>query len=605
MRIFAGASTPQAQGALVSETLGLFRRDYEILTFARFSGDPLPAAIPVEQLFGFAAGDATWTAETAKSRRLLSALHISFEDLVALLRTGFVGGEVPTGKQTELASRIFLDVDQLKTLREANYAVQPGSDIERALSLGGLTADDVKGYVQQRQDRLSTTIVLDPPIGCSPDELTLCHLDASPISDAGEWLAIHRFVRLAKRMQLSFAELDAALAAVSGVARPDLTPALLAKLAALKDLKETLDLAWPIAASLVADICTRSTDSLYDELFLANGLAVVHPDFRRNADGNVLVADIDVAKGFEAMESAFGAAADTLPAVARALGVTKLNLTGVSAIHRAVVLGGAVGIDAAGANLLREAWAEPNFADPAGLAPASLLEFAGRSRKLLDAGLSAARIAYLRGVKTAEESGAGTSSTGLDKVVADLDQLLAPLRQQDAAERAEEADRATLQQPFSPDDITARTAAGLQRRQTAALAFLASTFALDTKIVSRLVQDQTVDGAAQPALLRADDQPGIVVLSGDLGTDPQKTSAKRLLVGMDRIAVLAGALKLDPSAFSLAAGDAGVLSAATVTALMDNPGAAEVKQSLTDSAVFGGLQKEIGRPAALQTAIRA
>ena len=112
----------------------------------------------------------------------MSALEISFEELVVLLRTRFVGGEVFTANEAEVGSRLFIDVDQLKALRETAFVVAPNTPIARALELGGLRSAEVKAFVDSRADRLGTTIVLDPPTSCDPDAIRLCHLDASNVS---------------------------------------------------------------------------------------------------------------------------------------------------------------------------------------------------------------------------------------------------------------------------------------------------------------------------------------------------------------------------------------------------------------------------------------
>lgn len=415
IRLLSDAPSADRGGALVAETLGLFRRDYEILTFKTLAGGPLPTPIKVADLFGFAGtADESWMELAAKSRRLLAALELTFAELVALIRTRFIGGEVPTGHPSEVASRLFLTVDQLKTLREADYAIEPGSEIERALKLGDLSTADVHSYIEGQRPRLATTIVLDPPIGCSPDEITLRHLDASPLTDEDEWLAMHRFVRLARRMKLSITDFDAALFALTGDARPQFTPVLLADLAILHDLKDQLDLDWPVAASLVAHIGTHGPASLYDALFPPKGLARVNPEFRRDVAGQALTVDRDIAAGLSGMAAAFGVNADALRDLAQALGVTRLNLAGVSAIHRVVVLGRALGIQPEEIVVISRSTGGPNLAG-AHIAPAALAQLASKCRHFSSTGLSSAAIAYLTGQQPAGTDGIGTRSESLKK----------------------------------------------------------------------------------------------------------------------------------------------------------------------------------------------
>ena len=605
IRLLSDAPAAEREGALVAETLGLFRRDYEILTFKTLAGAPLAAPLAVADLFGFAGtADASWMDLAAGSRRLLAALELTFAELVALIRTRFIGGEVPTGHPTELASRLFLTVDQLKTLREADYAVEPGSEIERALALGGLSAADVRGYIEARLPRLATTIVLDPPIGCSPDEITLRHLDASHLTDEAEWLAMHRFVRLTRRMKLSVSDLDAALFALTGGTRPEFTPELLAGLAVLRYLKDQLDLDWPVVASLIADIGTHGSASLYDTLFPPKGLARVNPEFRRGTAGEVLAVDRDIAAGLPGMAAAFGLNADALRDLAKTLGVTKLNLAGVSAIHRALVLSRALGIKPEEIVGVSKSTGGPDLAGAA-IAPAALAQLVAQGRDFFSAGLSSAAIAYLTGQQPAGTGGVGTSSEALKKIVADLALQLKALAEQEAREQAEEAERAEAQRPFTAEEIAARKSAAEQRRRTAVLAQFASAFGLDPALVARLLDDTKADGATVQALLRHDGKPAVALFAREPDTLALQDAADRLLVGIDRIAVLIKATKLDPPAFALATGDAAIITADTITGLMDQPSGEAVATMLADLPVFAALLRDTRRPAAMAKAIAA
>ncbi|MDQ3703219.1 MAG: hypothetical protein M3442_20215, partial [Chloroflexota bacterium] len=167
IRLFGAGDAEAREAAVSAEGLGLLARDVEILTGAKLSGAALDAPIPTETLYGFPAVDPdavdpAWVVQIATARPLLAALELSFEELVALVRTRFVGGEVPTADEADVAARLFLDVEQLKALRESGFVVEPDSDTARALDRGGLTAADVEAFVAARAERLATTAGVRP-----------------------------------------------------------------------------------------------------------------------------------------------------------------------------------------------------------------------------------------------------------------------------------------------------------------------------------------------------------------------------------------------------------------------------------------------------------
>lgn len=601
IRLLSDAPTSQREGAEIAETLGLFRRDYEILTFKTLAGEPLATPIEVADLFGFAgAADASWMTVVAGSRNLLAALELTFTELIDLIRTRFIGGEVPTGNPGELASRLFLSVDQLKTVREADYVVQPGSEIERALTLGGLTAAELRSYIEARNPRLASTIVLDPPGGCSPDEIGLRHLDASHLTDEAEWLAMHRFVRLARRMKIGVGDLDVALFALTASAQPGFAPELLAGLAVLRNVKDQFGLDWPVVASLIADIGTHGSTSLYDTLFPPRGFARVHPEFRRGPAGEVLAADRDITAGLPGLAVAFGLNADSLAKLAKTLGVAKLDLAGVSAIHRAIVLSRALGVAPEEIVVFSRSISGPDLAGPV-IAPEALARLMMTGRDYFSAGLSSATVACLTGQQPAGTNGVGTSPQALKKFVADLAAQRKGFAEQEAREQAEEAERAEAQRPFTAEEIAARRSAAEQRRRATVLSQFASGFGLEPAIIGRLLDD----AAAGEALLRHDGKPAVALFMLELSTPELEEAAFRLLDGIDRLAVLVKAAKFDAPAFALATGEAAIVTVDAISGLMDQPTGTTVATMLTDLVAFVTLLRDTGRPSAMAKAISA
>lgn len=607
IRLF-GAPDAETRAALVAaEKLGLLARDVEILTGAKLNGAALDAPIPTETLYGYAAGKPTWLTENSSARALLSALEISFEDLVALLRTRFVGGEVPTGDETEIGSRLFIDVEQLKALRAAAFAVAPGTNIALALDRGGLTADEVKAFVEARADRLATTIVLDPPTSCDPDAIHLLHLDASEVS-ADEWLAVHRFVRLAKRTGLAFADLDVALFAVAGAAaRPDFSLATLGRLADLQDVAATLDVSLPVAASLVADIDTHGPSSLYDTLFIARGLARVYPAFRRGSQGEVFTAATSIGEAIPALATAFSDAPARMKDLAARLSLTNLDLSSVSRIHRTLILARALGLAPNDLIRLGKLLNDAALAGGPTVTPAALLRFVDRVRRLATTGFDAAKVAYIVGGDAERGDSAGRSADDLAKIIDAVPAVLAALIEREALERAEEADRDLSAAPFTAEDIERRKADGLSRRRAAALAHLVQAFAMDRDIMAALVDDTTVDGRKRSALLRAGAalaDPAILLFSAPV-VAADRPGAEGVLRAVDRVNVVITTVGLDARSFRLVTEEAALLPADFVASLAHTPDGTAAVEVLDRLACFTALSRETKRPAALSRAVKA
>ena len=624
LRLFGTGDTSHAVAA---EILGLLARDFEILTGTTLAGMPIGETILPKTLFGFGASeddaeDETWLTQNANARHLLSALQVSFEELATLLRTRFVGGEVPSADEDRVASQLFLDVDQLKALREAGFAVEPNSDIALALVRGGLSIEDVKAFVEARSDRLATAIVFDPPISCDPDGITLRHLDASRIQ-ADEWLAMHRFVRLAKRMGLSFGELDVALFAVTdAAAHPDFDLSTLGRLAQLKNLKDALDLSWPVAASLVGDMDTHGSSSLYDRLFIANGLARLHPLFRRGPKGEVLDEAAPIGDGIPALTGVFSLDPLRLKELVSLLQVQKLDMPGVSAVHRTVVLARELGLAPKELIKLGKALGEPSLGEAAGRTPESLIRFIERARSLTAAGLDAGKMAYLVGMETGQGDGGGRSANDLGKIIDALPGIMAPLveqeREQEAQgqrELAEEEDRSNAGNPFAPDAIDSRKRErerrrenGLLRRRAAAQAHLAQAFHLDAAVMALLIEDRTVAGRNRISLLRTvANQPATVLFSRLNEPVPaaDRSEAMLLLRAVDRISVLVTATGLDPMSFELVTQEAGLLPAQLLRSLAGKPDPNAVAEALERLARFIELLKQSRHPATLSLAVKA
>ena len=608
IRLFGPSDATLRAAAAAADTLGLLAREVEILTGAAIDGAASPIPIPTETLYGLPpapAGDMSWLTANAKVRGVLTALDVSFEDLIALLRTRFIGGEVPSGNEAEVGSRLFLDVDQLKAFVDGGFTADEG--VALALKRGGLTTDDVKAFVTERSGRLATTLVLDPPLSCDPDVLRLVHLDASQVTEP-EWLALHRFVRLSKRSGLSFGELDVALFAAAGAAaRPKLDMATLEPLAELMDLAALLDVPVPVAASLVADIDTHGAESLYDAIFGVRGLARVHPLFRRGPAGEVFAVRAPIADGVAGLAAAFSESPARITDMIARLALTDLDLASVSQIHRTLILARTLGVPPAGVIRTR-ALLDP-VAAGAAATPAGVRRFVERARRFAASGFDAATLSYVVGAEVSKEDAAGRPPAELAAIVGTLDAALAPLRDLDEAERAEEIPLGLPGEdpPFSAVEIAQRTANGLGRRRAAAASHLSQAFALDPAILSRFIDDTLVAGVTRPALFRSGAalaDPALAFFAEPIVAG-NRAEADRLLLGLERAKVLVAAAALTPASFDLATAEAGLLPAAVLTSLAQAPDRDTALESLDRLARFVNLSSEIKRPAALSTVITA
>lgn len=162
---------------------------------------------------------------------------------------------------------------------------------------------------------------------------------------------IHRFIRLARKLNWSFEELDHALIALKAA---DITPEVLQKLAALKRVQVLLDLKRDVIFSFWSSIGTKGNNALYHRLFLNKRiLSSTDPDFQLNEDGSELLsAELATPKTLVAKAPAISAAlrlstAD-LPVIyfAKNLnnGEVPLNLSNLSILHRYAALARALKI---------------------------------------------------------------------------------------------------------------------------------------------------------------------------------------------------------------------------------------------------------------------
>ncbi|MGK7864971.1 neuraminidase-like domain-containing protein [Falsiroseomonas sp. E2-1-a4] len=589
-----------ARTAAQVERLGLFARDVEILTGMRIDGAPAAAPVETAALFGLDGAD--WMTDLPKVRTALATLGVSFEQLVALLRTRFVGGEVPDGDARDIRARVYLDVDELQILRQPGYTGAPIAEIEEALALGRITRADVLALLDSpaRKDRLDRIWVLDPPIGCDLDGMRLRTLDGGVLDgtdaarkprNAADWRRLNGFVRLAKRMGVNFSDLDSAIEAVGPKADEAFTLDHLRALGAVAELRRLCDVSWPSAAALVGGVGAHGDASLYAQLFLTSGVARLHPAFRLDANGVPLSAGAPLEDGVPGIAAALRVSPTEIRELATTLNLATLSLDTVSALHRATALAGVLGIPARDVVALAGDLAGPSLGAPADAE--ALLAFVRRARLLLDGGLGAtAAHAFVSDAPADWKPAAVTAAVAL---------ALAAPAEDDSAEQKDNAtaeagapdstgvaaDTLKARQEARDEQTLFREERRLRRRRGVALAAAAKALGGSPVIVAKLL------GAAddpKAALLRVGARPALDVLT-------EGGDASAALLAAWRFITLAGALGWDDAATARALGDAKLLTQARLTGAP-----ADRAEALGEIAAAQLCNKDTNRPAALAAA---
>ncbi|WP_271577004.1 neuraminidase-like domain-containing protein [Bradyrhizobium sp. CCBAU 11361] len=592
--------------AWTMERLGLLSRDYQVL-----AGDL--SAVSTRDLFG---GDQGWIGRINKVGELLKELDISFEQLIELLRTAYVGGEVPSGDPAELMSRIFLDVDQLKELSRPGYVPQVDDPIGKALELGNLSVDDVRGWLREREGDLSEIIVLQPPVGCDPEEMVLKHLDGSALLKEAEWRAIHCFVRLAKRMKVQFAELDTALRSLKVQPRATLNGKVLADLAELVELSNLLKTSLAVTSAVVADIDTRGASSLYDTLFPPLGFARVYQEFSRGANGSVFWRAHAFQDGVAGLAAAFETATDAIAAIGSVFGLTDLNIGSVSTVYRVLLLAKAVPLEPVAFAGLASRPGECSLSRPATLTPRKVLDLVDGIRALKTIGATPALLNML-------EWKPGVSAVlPDDHLLTLLDRLIAamqPLHAKDEHEAAKAAGMRLARHvaaraagletpPRDAQDDAMRRDQSRQRRTSAAVAFVVDQFDLPISIVEKLLISTEDGGVAQQALLTTNSASSIDVLIApiDRANPAAVATVLSVLRSLDRVSAVIKAAQLNPAIFSLAAGDAACLPVGVIASAKSSPdGLRSIEAMLTTLPELLNLVIRTNRANALQAVVHS
>ncbi|HEY0171737.1 MAG TPA: neuraminidase-like domain-containing protein [Pyrinomonadaceae bacterium] len=213
---------------ILVETLNISRAEHELLTNS--------AAVPLWRLYGFPNGTSSANviagvanfAGLANAKQFTRRVGITYEELVALLRTRFVN---PNSELIPKLERLGVSFAALKKLKDTNTP-EADAEFDALLPQGAGAPDpaeyggDIKAWVrtQENYDRIMGLITLTDPTGgddpCSFDDLEFRRASPVPAGNvsnrpgAVEFVRMMRFIRLWKKLGWTIEQTDAAICAL-------------------------------------------------------------------------------------------------------------------------------------------------------------------------------------------------------------------------------------------------------------------------------------------------------------------------------------------------------------------------------------------------------
>jgi hypothetical protein len=200
------------------EEIGLSRSEYEILTDSR--------AVRLSESYGFptATADDDVIGQLSNAKKFARRLHLTYEEIVAILRTRFVN---PNSDLISKLERLGVSFAQLQALKDGTIT---DADFDRLLPTEVLAPDpaeydgDIKAWVRRQDnfDRLMGIITLTDLSGgsesCSFDHVEFRYskpaTDVSTRLNAVAFIRLLRFIRLWKKLGWTIEQTDAALCAL-------------------------------------------------------------------------------------------------------------------------------------------------------------------------------------------------------------------------------------------------------------------------------------------------------------------------------------------------------------------------------------------------------
>ncbi|MBO9204290.1 MULTISPECIES: Tc toxin subunit A-related protein [Niastella] len=384
LNTFTKSGTPEdavaLQRAQQAEILSLSRLEYVILTKEDFyrksyydakAGKVLTqqefyTTIGVKnvwQYYGFNTETEMLTQMKQVKSRFLPTTGISFKELVAMLDAGSVNIARPKGAALAMLQRIPYSYRYLQSLvvNATDPAVKYAQVIQLLQAVFTTPEDKtaVKNWVLQYFEPIGKMIVIELG-GTTPGEgapladlrsvaesydisnALLQHLDGSGITTA-EYEAIHRFVRLYKKLNWSIQETDLALLGLvtpdSNTRRYEITPGLLQQLIAVKKVVAQTGLPLNYLLAFWTDMQTFGEQSLYRQLFLTHNILSIDPVFAADENYNYLAKSLTIGAHLPGVLAALQLTADDLAMIRTTAGMPDvLSVHNLSVLFRYVTL---------------------------------------------------------------------------------------------------------------------------------------------------------------------------------------------------------------------------------------------------------------------------
>lgn len=368
-------ANPYGWRDILMEEIGISRTEYDILTTSNAAPNVL------WEIYGFPAGTPDADVINGKVAANIPALSnakqftrrvgITFEDIVAILKTRFVN---PNSDLIPKLEPLGVPFAEIKKLKDTNT---PAADaaFDALLPTGAGAPDpseyggDIKAWVKDNvnYDRIMGLITLTDPTAspdpCSFDTLEFRH--ARPMANAAdtstrlatvEFVRLLRFVRLWRKTGWTIEQTDAAICALY---RTDMSPLGTGDIAALADLDAGFLRLLPRLGivkrvmnalnvtpkrdllSLIAcwsEISTHGDSALYRQMFLNSAILKQDSVFADNGYGKFLADNTKkLADHAEALRSAFNLTGDEYDRIVAALSFdanTPLTIPNITAIFR-------------------------------------------------------------------------------------------------------------------------------------------------------------------------------------------------------------------------------------------------------------------------------
>lgn len=255
-----------AQCALDSESLLLSEEEFVILTGVRFDG--ATDVREVYSCYGYTSGSDL--EQLVNVPEFLKRSGIAYTELVDLIKTQFINPHQDLLNYINILFKGRFDSTTLyEKLSQIYSGGLPSTDglwevlAEQEISSGEFTA-----WIEDNFVNLKSVITLfEPNSGCNLETTSISTLEK--IYEDGEnnvpWSAMHRFIRLWKKLGWTIHETDLILTALG---ENDIRRETIQKLSAVKKLQKLINLPLEKLACFWGNIDAKATGSLYKKLFL-------------------------------------------------------------------------------------------------------------------------------------------------------------------------------------------------------------------------------------------------------------------------------------------------------------------------------------------------